>query len=164
MRQKIIFIIASLLLLNGCTRDDICAPDQAVTPLLIITFNNTLDREERKAVTNLVVTTDLNEITIANVASDSIAIPLSTTADDTRYRFMATNTNNIDVTDVLEFTYTREDTYINRACAFKTTYTNITATEDTQDEDNDAASWIRDIQINEQTVENELQSHITIFH
>ena len=62
-------------------------------------------------------------------------------------------------TNTITFTYGREQVYINRACAFKIIYSGIDA--DLQDASTD--NWIEGIQIEETSVEDQNQAHVSIF-
>ncbi len=160
-------ILATLLLISGCTRDDICDPNEATTPLLIITFKNSLNREESKTVTGLSIIGDYTPETIieSGITTDSIAIPMRTGANDTQYQFILAETDtSAEIIDVYLAEYTREDTYINRACGFKTIFNDLAFSENVIDSDNDNASWIVDVEINQTNVTDENQSHITIYH
>lgn len=160
-------LLAMVLLFTGCTRDDICDSSQATTPLLIITFKDFLNRDEAKPVVGLSVIGDYNPevLIISGVTTDSIAIPLRTAADDTQYRFVRAATDtSIEITDVFLANYNREDIFINRACSFRTIFNDLAFSENVTDSDNDSASFILDVVINQTTVANENQSHITIFH
>ncbi len=159
-------LIAMVLLFTGCTRDDICDPSEANTPLLIITFKDVLNRSEAKQVTGLSISGDYDpEVIIASgVSTDSIAIPLRTTDNDTQYRFALAITDSTSTIDVYKASYLREDSYINRACGFKTIFNELAFSENVTDSDNDSASWILDVVINEPNITNENQSHITIYH
>ncbi len=162
MLQKILFLTLITALLLGCTRDDICAETTATTPKLIIVFNDFVNPTERKTVPNLTVrTTDTNQTVVINAtATDSIAIPLRTAADFTRYEFIRDDNTINALSEAYRFGYNREELYVNRACAFKTVYSNLDAIED----DEGTNDWILNVQIENQTVENELEAHITIFH
>lgn len=160
-------VLVTCIIFTGCTRDDICDPNEATTPLLIITFKNSSIPDEAKAVAGLTILSEYDEeIIIASmVTTDSIAIPLRTAFDDTQYKFIRAETNTTTVnTDVYKASYTREDVYINRACGFKTVFNELTFIEDETDPDNDETPWINQVIINQTNVENENQSHITIFH
>ncbi len=160
-------LLAITLLFTGCTRDDICDPNVPTTPLLIITFKDFLNRDEPKQVVGLSVIGDYSPAVniISEVTTDSIAIPLRTAVDNTQYQLIqAATATTTEITDVYLTTYLRENIYINRACSFKTIFNELAFSENVTDSDNDSASWILDISINQTTVENENQSHITIFH
>ncbi len=162
MLKKFILIIILLPVLNGCTRDDICSEGTATTPLLIITFKDSANPLEAKEVPNLTVETADNNSTqvIAQTSTDSIAIPLNPGANLTNYRFKSDDEGTNPNTDILGFTYNHDDIYVNRACAFKTVYSDLLVNL----EDEGTANWIVSIEILNQTIENETQAHITILH
>ncbi|MFC7357372.1 DUF6452 family protein [Jejudonia soesokkakensis] len=152
------FILATFL---GCSKDDICAEDTPTTPLLIITFNDIANPTARKTVPGLVIrTTDVNQTVVISSASDSIALPLRTGANSTRYEFIMNNGTTDQISDAYTFAYLRNDVYVNRACGFKTTYTNLSVTES----DTGTPDWILNLTINNETVENETAAHLTFFH
>ena len=92
--------------------------------------------------------------------TDSIAIPLRTGFDFTDYLFVENDQDEEPGnTDKVTFSYQRENIYINRACAFKAIYTQLSANRES-----DNNNWIQEIVINEFIVENENKTHVTIFH
>jgi len=158
----LVFFVAIAI---GCTRDDICDANTPTTPLLIITFKDFTNPLISKPVRGLIVETiGPNGVTIINrVTTDSIAIPLKSSENNTKYRFTrsetapnAGNPNN----DIVSFTYETEDVYVNRACSFKTIFKNLSNTIDAEGN----GSWIRDLNILNTRIENDLQTHITIKH
>ncbi len=58
----------------------------------------------------------------------------------------------------LDLFYQRQDQYVNRACAFKTIYTNMAF-----ESDQTPLSWIRDIELLTPTVED-ASVHMYIYH
>jgi len=162
MNNKLILLLVLILSLNGCTRDDICAEGTPTTPLLIITFKDITNPLVAKSVDDLTVETDYDSsVTVLSGAqTDSIAIPLQSGSDNTRYRFIRDAETNSEIIDVYSFSYQRSDIYVNRACGFKTTYENLTAEED----DDGPVDWILNLDILKTTVEDEIEAHITIFH
>ena len=161
MIKKTIFFLV-LISLNGCTRDDICPEGTPTTPLLIITFKDNSNPLLAKPVTNLsVVTADIGSAqVIAPTTTDSIAVPLKAGADLTAYRFTKDTGGDFPNTDILTFSYTREDLYVNRACSFKTVYDSLEA--DLQNEG--TANWILDMDPLTTRIENENEAHIVILH
>jgi len=159
--RNIACLLGFVILVLSCTRDDICAETTPTTPLLIITFKDASNPLESKSVVNLTVATDYDpSVVIISAATDSIAIPLRSGANDTRFRFVQDDGGLTENTDVITFSYQLEDIYVNRACGFKTTYTSLSMlVEDAGDN-----IWISSQQINENTVIDEQQAHITIFH
>ena len=64
-------------------------------------------------------------------------------------------------TDAFNVTYQRgADIYINRACGFRTSFTDIDPTIQAEG----SANWMLVSSVNNTTVENEDITHITIFH
>ena len=162
MIKKIILVLIILTALNGCTRDDICAEATATTPLLIITFKDKVNPLVAKTVTSLSIETadENNTPVILQSSTDSIAIPLNIGADLSKFRFTKDDEGVNPNTDILTFNYTRSNIYVNRACAFKTVYDNLTYDLDYEG----TANWIFNIEVLNQTIENENQAHITILH
>ena len=154
-----LFLAASIF--ASCTRDDICDPETAVTPLLIITFKDNANPLQGKSVTNLVIrknNTDSTFVFSPTEATDSIAIPLDTELDLTQLIFTLNDGDEENVNaDNVEFTYQREEAYVNRACGFKTTYTDFT-TEVEDDTDN----WITSFQVLQTNITDEIEAHLSI--
>ncbi|GAA4244118.1 MULTISPECIES: DUF6452 family protein [Winogradskyella] len=78
---------------------------------------------------------------------------------DTNQRIDATGESN---TDILEITYKTEFVYVSRACGYKSIFTELSVTRDT-----DSEPWIANIEIEETielTVENENTTHVRIYH
>jgi hypothetical protein len=163
MVKKIFFLVLLITFITSCTRDDICAEETPKTPFLIINFKSKINPLLSKEVPNLTVTTIVNNETIDLYKSetiDSIAIPLNVLANTTEYLLIKGNTiTNDGKTDTATFNYERDNIYINKACAFKTIYRDLT-TQLEVEEDN----WINEIEINKLIIENEDEAHVTIFH
>lgn len=165
MLKKLLFLLLFISICLGCTKDDICAQATPTTPMLIITFKDFNNRLEFKPVIGLTVrTAELNSKTVVNnITTDSIAIPLRNGEDHTLYRFIreasvdeAGDPNN----DLVNFTYVREDVYVNRACSFKTIYGSLN--QEIEDEGN--GFWIQDILTLKPIVEDETEAHVVIYH
>lgn len=157
-----ILILVAGLLTTGCTRDDICDPAIAVTPLLIITFKDNANITQAKNVTGLSVRkNDVDSTLVFSITepTDSIAIPLDTETDLTELLFILNDDATEETTngDRLNFTYQREETYVNRACGFKTTYSEF----DTELEE-DTNNWITSFQILQTTITDEIEAHFSI--
>ena len=67
----------------------------------------------------------------------------------------ATNDNE----DLVDFTYTIKEVFISRACGYIANYENL-AVDLTADADN----WIKNIVVENTTVENENAAHVKIYH
>ena len=150
-----------VLLFLGCSRDDICSGETLTTPKLVIVFKNVLNPTEGKAVSGFSIKADYsNDVTVLETTStDSIAIPLRTAANETRFRFIQNTDTNSENIDIVTFNYETNELYVSRACGFKTNYSNLTA-----EVTDDAVNWIQNIIIENQLVEDEQEAHITILH
>lgn len=155
-------MLVSFGMLFGCTRDDICSEDTPTTPLMVITFNDIANPTERKAVTNLTIETQqLNATAVISAATtDSIAIPLRNAATITNYRFIKNDESSSRNVDYVEFTYTTEDIYVNRACAFKSIYHDLAMAIQNEG----TANWVLNFEIQTTDIEDENETHIIIFH
>ena len=151
------------LFLWGCTRDDICPEDTQTTPLLVIKFKDISNPSQVKAVSNLRITlANTSQTEVVTARTDTLyKIPLSPTATSVDYNFTKGYEETTPNTDAFNITYQRgEDIYINRACGFRTSFTDIEATIQAEG----SANWMLGKSINNTTVENEDTTHITIFH
>ncbi len=165
MIKRIIFFLVLVFTLNGCTRDDICPEGTATTPKLIITFNSNSNPDLHKTVDSLSIETDYENSTLvlAKTITDSIAIPLSTTSDTTKYRFIRTRgtASNTEINiDKVMFIYSRQDLYVNRACGFKAQFNDLVTILENEGSDN----WILNISTNRDTILDEKKAHLTFFH
>lgn len=151
-----------MLLAAGCTRDDICDPTITATPLLIITFKDNANITQAKSVTGLTVRkNDVDSTLVFTITepTDSIAIPLDTETDLTELLFILNDDDDEETTngDLLNFTYQREEAYVNRACGFKTTYSEF----NTQVEA-DTNNWITSFLILQTSITDEIEAHLSI--
>jgi len=163
MIKRLVFTFFLLYTFAGCTRDDLCAEDTATTPLLQIQFKDITDRLQNKAVSSLrvlVIGTDTVEA-FQGESDTLVGIPLNTLTTRSEFHFIANSNDSINAnTDILSFTYSTQDIYINRACAFKTIYNDLQA--DLEPEI--GTNWIEDITLLKTNVEDETEPHLTIFH
>ncbi len=143
----------------SCERDDLCS-DVPITPLLILTFDGEDNAGVQANVPFLQITSTKNNNTFfaAPTTTDSIAIPLDITLDNTQYIFTRNsgdaNTDNI-LSDTITFFYNRRNEFVNRACGFRTIYSNL----DTERETN---NWITNSQIINSEVNDQLNAHIRL--
>ncbi|MGM0933818.1 MAG: DUF6452 family protein [Bacteroidota bacterium] len=170
---KIILVSFGIFFVSGCQRDDLCPASTDTTPLLIIKFFDIEEPEETRSPTNLRVWDQERDTILLNrVNVDSIAIPLKTFEDNTEYAFTI-NAREIDEdededdpnilipnTDILRFTYGREQVYVNRACAYKVIYSGLRLNIDAGDDE----PWIQTYTIEQTEVEDETNRHISIFY
>ena len=152
----------------NCEKDDLCAETTPTTPRVVIQFYNNVTPTELKPVTNLMIKDFIsNDTLIANEAAtndskflfntSTASVPLRTDAFETKFNFILNNGGTVEATDVLTFTYTKKDTYISRACGYKTTFeiTNPTAISTT--------NWIQSVTVENVKIENEDETHIKIY-
>lgn len=101
---------------------------------------------------------------------DSIVLPLRIDALDilNTSRFVLTKDRDYDTdddpttvsnADIIEVKYTPELIYVSRACGYKSVFNNLSATRET-----DLSNWIIDIQVINDTINNENAAHINIYH
>ena len=165
MLKKVIMLILVIVAFKGCTRDDLCPEGTATTPNLIITFNDIITPATRKEVTGLSIETNYeNAIEVLSIrTTDSIAIPLNTNSDTTKYRFIKTTISPTDTVvniDNVIFIYQRENDYVNRACGFKTEFNNLVPDLEEEGSEN----WIQNITTIRDTINDENSAHISILH
>ena len=167
MQKKFILNLILVVFVCGCTKDDICEESAPTTPLLVIEFRDALDRNQVKAVNelNILLTDDSGTAVFGTpTANDTLVrIPLNTEATFSEFQFIVNSTDTADErnVDIVTFNYTREDVYINRACAFRVTYNDLNLNVE---DDGANTNWILDANILKTTIEDETEAHITIFH
>ncbi len=154
----IILFIITLITVNGCERDDICIDE--ITPRLVIRFYNNDNQVETKNA-NLVsirfVGIENDSIQLSSV--DSIAVPLKVTENLTQYILTINNNDGSINRDTLTVSYERDDAFVGRSCGFKTIFNSTSHTLQTGSE-----NWILNIESTTQTIDNENNAHVKIFH
>lgn len=165
MIKRIIVLILIIFAFKSCTKDDICPEGTAITPKLIITFNDIVNPAVRKQVVGLSIVTNYADsvVVLGRTSTDSIAIPLNINSDTTKYKFIRTTITSTDTivnVDRIDFVYERFNGYVNRACGFKTEFNNMEATL----EEEGTLNWIQEIITNRDTINDENEAHITILH
>lgn len=175
--KKLCCLIAIIIVILSCEKDDICPEGTPGTPHLIITFED-ISSGLRKNVTNLRIvgidgTTETQYGTIST--TDSIAIPLrvfgptdpTTGITNTSYKLISNFDDNgtedtsddTGNSDDIVITYENEEVFISRACGYKNIFNN-TAIGFTNDGDN----WILNTNVVTNQIENENNAHINIRH
>ena len=153
MKKLFILLLFIFAGFSSCERDDICIDD--ITPHLIIRFYDVTDTTLVKSVNQLSVKLlNIEANYLSNSATDSIALPLISSADVTR--FVLTNETN---SDTITVNYLPEAVFVGRSCGFKSIFNDL-ALQRTEDGDN----WIQSFKIITQQVENETSAHVKIFH
>jgi hypothetical protein len=155
---------------QGCEKDDICTPDAAVTPRLIIVFRDALNISESKEITAFQVIdratgnpAPLNdEGALSASATDSIAIPLNGATNLTELAFVTGSEDDPEQNvDELDISYDTSDEYVNRACGFRKIFSNL---EIDRSAEPPQQRWIERISIETRTIDNTNEIHVQIFH
>lgn len=158
-----LFITLTLALFSSCERDDICAEATVTTPKLVIEFFDVNNRNNSKNVRNLAVREIENDTAFLFNSTSSISIPLKTDAIETSYVFnLNALANSGGLTDTLTFSYATEQLYVSRACGFKANFIDFRAR--VENSETNTEDWIREIQRQENTIENEFETHLYIYY
>lgn len=171
MKKIFLFTVLLFSILVSCEKDDVCPASTATTPHVIIVFNDASNIDNSKSVRRLSVIGEDNTIEIiSETTSDSIVLPLKF-QDTTTFattRFILTKDADYDNdeddltvsnTDIIELSYKPEFVYVSRACGYKSIFNQL---EITLEDDGD--NWMFYSQILNETVENENEAHIVIYH
>ena len=150
MRKLFFLLVITLFAILGCEKDDICI--ESTTPFLVIRFNDNDDQNEYKSVLIDSIRVKENELYAANTTLDSLYIPLNTNEDFTTYEIAANG-----LVDEIKVNYTRKAVFVGRACGYKINF------EDFELESN-SINWIKGIDINNNSIDNDTIAAITIFH
>ena len=151
MKKHILPIIAIILLITSCQKDDICI--DPTTPNLVIRLYDSNNPSNYKARTHLTVWAEGHDILSGydDVSKDSIALPLNPAEDFTIYHL---SSGGVD--DTITINYTRDEIFVSRSCGYKYNFSGLNLTNVTN-------NWILNAQVTNQTVENETE-HIKILH
>ncbi|MBL4938932.1 MAG: hypothetical protein JKY16_01350 [Lutibacter sp.] len=152
MKKYITLLILTFFAIQSCEKDDICIDE--TTPSLIIRFYNNDSQTELKQIKldSVWVEDNVKIEAYVNVSTDSITIPINLTKNITTYII-----ENNAVKDTLKFSYSRNDVFVSRSCGYKTIFDNFQI-------DSYTSNWIKNIIINNSTIDNETSAHISIFH
>ena len=149
------------MFLFKCEKDDICLEGTPGTPRLIIRFFDYNERMTLKSLPNVTIKARSRDEDYIVFSGDSLVIPLKLISNSTIYTFTYFNDlGNQEKIDTLKFNYKREDYYINRACGilsnliFTTPAVEIIGNE----------SLFLDFNILKDTIKNENQAHLAIYH
>ena len=167
MKKIFLILVAIAWSTSSCEKDDICDAATATTPRLIIEFYDITNPSLTKNVANLAILGEGSQQYLGFNGVSKITVPLKTTSEITRYKFILNygNTVNPEVVneDNLEFHYTHSTIFVSRACGYKTIFT--------LDAQNpyiltDAAApdglWIKNITLAQPNILNENETHLKI--
>ena len=147
MKRKLTLLLLTTAFFWGCTRDDICPDDTQTTPLLVIKFMDISNPSQVKAVENLRITlANTSQTEVVIVRTDTLfKIPLNPVVTSVDYNFTKGYESTEPNTDAFNITYQRgADIYINRACGFRTSFTDIDPTIQPEG----SANWMLSSSIN----------------
>ena len=162
MKSKLkISLFAIIFIMISCEKDDICIESEIGTPRIILSFYDKTNKTLKKPVENLLIKGIEREDTLDIFSGDSIAIPLRNNSNFSKYEFILNaggeNSNN----DTIQFEYSRYDLYINRACGFKSNYI---LNDPPAKLFNIDSPWIEQILKLKDTILNENNAHLAIYH
>lgn len=173
---KIFVIFLIVIGTWSCERDDICAESTPTTPHLNILFYDVNSPDDLKQVRQLSIRgfdTEDNEIEVAIDATgntDSISLPLRFQAEGEsitsrfilekdRDYFLDSDDETESNIDIISVTYTPQFVYVSRACGYKSIFTNVSITIES-----DGNNWIFGNELLTTTIENETEAHIILRH
>jgi hypothetical protein len=181
--KKLLFLCFLVFSFSSCEKDDICDPGQPTTPRLILEFYDSNNPAVLKRLTNLrAIGEGQDEAVVFNedIAVDApnqqarflsnenrLALPLNTEADQVIYNltlnFGSPNPALI-FEDQIVINYSRTNTYVSRACGFKTTFQLNPATSPLPPISVTTTNgWINDIEIVQSNIETENEIHVKIY-
>lgn len=161
MKKNILFLVLLTSIFAACEKDDFCIQNP-VTSRLIIDFYDDTNRETLKNVQRFsIIAEGKTDSLFVNTTSNSIAIPLNSLTQETRYTLKKNDENGAKIDDkIATFTiqYDTEEEFVSRSCGFKVIFNNVAFSSDTN-------SWITDFTpttiIN---LDDQSAAHVQIFH
>ncbi len=157
--KKTLFYLFFILI--SCEKDDICIESEIGTPRIILSFYDKINKNLKKPVENLLIKGLEKEDTLDIFSGDSIAIPLRNDSNFSKYEFILNSGEENSNNDTIHIFYSRYDSYINRACGFKSNFILNNPPAELFNKDN---NWINEIVKLKDTVLNEDYSHLAIYH
>lgn len=169
--KRLIASIALLLILTSyllsCEKDDICAEGTPTTPGLVVAFYKKGEDNVTNPVSNFKYWVPGINDTLGSVSEvDEIIIPLRTDQDEVTWalQYNVGTKSNIDLFTVK---YTRKNTYVSRACGYKTTFTlnpPIVGNPNPSVTDVDGKLFIEDDpEVVTPNIENQNEAHVKIY-
>ncbi|MFL9843416.1 DUF6452 family protein [Flavobacterium rhizosphaerae] len=168
----LLLVLASCYLLS-CEKDDICPEGTVTTPSMVIEIFNAENRSVARAVDSLRLFIEGREDTIRLGSTSKFRLPLLVDAENVKWGLKqgtrVTGNHYIYNIDYLEFTYTKEEEYINRACGFKDSFrlvpgTNLVPNPTLTNGPGAEGLWIDDIDVETSNIINENETHIKIYY
>ncbi len=165
--KKIILVLLFAYSFSACEKDDICdTKTTSTTPKLVVEFYDIINPTAPKSVSNLDIIANGVATGISFAPGSKILVPLQIDATTVRYQFVqngATEATTDNNTDIITIKYNAKNTYVSRACGYKTTFEldpiNPVVLTDTAPADN---LWMREVQVRTYKIENENEIHVKI--
>lgn len=159
---SLLLFILFCMLISGCEKDDICLIETPSSPRLVVRLYDKDDRTVFKAADNIIIHGVGQEEPLIALNTDSLTIPIKTQEAFTQYAFiLPSSTASLTVADTLQFNYRRYDEYLNRSCGFRA---NFILEENAISFPTKAPIWLESFEILIDTVSNEQESHLAIYH
>ena len=161
MFKRISFYSLLIIFIFNCEKDDICLEGTPGTPRLIIRFFDQNEKIIQKPLSNVTVKALSKDEDYVVFSGDSLGIPLKLISNSTIYTFTYLDVlDNQEKIDTLKFNYKREDYYVNRACGFLSNLIFTTPALEILDKE----SIFLGFKILNDTIKNENQAHLAIYH
>ena len=161
MFKRISFYSLLIIFIFNCEKDDICLEGTPGTPRLIIRFFDQNEKIIPKPLSNVTVKALSKDENYVVFSGDSLGIPLKLISNSTIYTFTYLDVlDNQEKIDTLKFNYKREDYYVNRACGFLSNLIFTTPALEILDKE----SIFLGFKILNDTIKNENQAHLAIYH
>ena len=161
MFKRILFYSLLIIFIFNCEKDDICLEGTPGTPRLIIRFFDQNEKIIPKPLSNVTIKALSKDEDYVVFSGDSLGIPLKLISNSTIYTFTYLDVlDNQEKIDTLKFNYKREDYYVNRACGFLSNLIFTTPALEILDKE----SIFLGFRILNDTIKNENQAHLAIYH
>ena len=161
MFKRILFYSLLIIFIFNCEKDDICIEGTPGTPRLIIRFFDQNEKITPKPLSNVTIKALSKDEDYVVFSGDSLGIPLKLISNSTIYTFTYLDIlDNQEKIDTLKFNHKREDYYVNRACGFLSNLIFTTPAIEILDKE----SIFLGFKILNDTIKNENQAHLAIYH
>lgn len=161
---SVLFTSISLFILS-CEKDDICISSAPSTPELVLQFFDKNTPEKPKNISSIYVKADGQTDGLVFTEVDRVNIPLQTNQSQTNYTFYS-NFNpadgSYDNEDRLTVNYTPIDSYISRACGYRTLF--ALNQNDGVVIEPDSDNWLSNPEIINHSVILSDSTHVKVFH
>ena len=144
-----------LLFFIACEKDDVCIRNLVTPRMNMVFFSDSTSEQtpvDELKLTRIPIWEEGRVINNDTTNVDSIFVPLPPSVDQVSLIFEYSNNNK----DTIELNYQRDDVYVNKACGFKTVFSNLSVIEY-------STNKIVRIKVNEQTIESENASHLLVY-